>query len=88
MRRKKVTDLEKFTLTHIYRPYWSIIGEGDNLKRLGGAYKLDNALERLNENLRWANFVLGRIKAIGFYFPDYIQHPLVSFLRKMMRTKG
>jgi hypothetical protein len=82
MRKIKVTDLEQFVLEQIYRPYQLSLGIGDErLERLNKEYNLETARGLLIKKKEWARLVLSRASRCGFYFPDYIQHPLVKFLK-------
>lgn len=84
----RVTDLEKFALDQIYRPYWlghpanAAHGWGGELKRL--PFDLDATAAQLRESGEWQMCVIGRLAAIGVTFPSYIQHPLVTVLRELM----
>ncbi len=82
MKKIKVTDLEKFVLEQIFRPYQIALGIGDKrLERLTKEYNLDTARELLIRNKEWGKLVLFRASRCGFYFPDYIHHRLVPFLK-------
>ena len=78
---KKVTDLEKFVLDHIYRPFQSMLPDLINGK-LDGNHNLNNSVSYLEAYPEWRKCVLDRCFAIGFYFPDYIVHPLVEYIKK------
>lgn len=80
----KITNLEKFTLEQIFRPYQSMLFGGADVKRMSGLskdYNLDTVLDLFNGNPEWRDVVMNRIVRCEFIFPDYIQHPLVSFIK-------
>jgi hypothetical protein len=82
MKTTKVTNLEKFTLHQIFRPYQTMLGIGDKtLNKLTKEYNVDTARELLIKNKEWAKLVLSRISRCHFRFPDYINHPLVKFIK-------
>ena len=101
----KVTDLEKFVLEEIWRPYWpshpdaaprteptrwaSAQTEGyeTGLKRLGRKrHTINETLEHLqaHQGTDWHHMIIGRIYRIGFRFPNYIQHPLVDYIKQQL----
>ena len=84
---KKVTDLEKFVLEQVYRPYQSMLtGKINSLERLGGEFQLDNVIPLMRKNPEWKKYVLDRISLCGFYFPSYIKHPLVDYIKRIDET--
>jgi hypothetical protein len=75
VKKTRITDLEKFVLEHIVRPYQDTGGFGD--KRLTSLpLPMDCIIDMLNEENKWSRLVLERISKIGFYFPKYIKHPI------------
>lgn len=76
----RVTDLEKFALEQIWRPYQTKMGYDDRLTSL--PVSLEKTAELLaTDDTGWATVVLDRITRIGIRFPTYIQHPLVEVVR-------
>lgn len=76
---ERVTDLEKFCLEHIWRPYQNLAGYERRLTAL--PMSLEQTAEKLREDSEWSRLVFGRLNAIGFRFPSYIHHPLVDLVR-------
>lgn len=75
----KVTDLEKFALEHIVRPYQNMKwGEGNQGKL---PCSLDELATMLEADDDWSKCVLARIHGIGFTFPAYINHKLATLCR-------
>jgi len=88
MNKIKVTDLEKFVLEQVYRPYQISLGIGDKtLEHLTKEYNLDNARLNLIKNKKWCIEVMDRISRIPFYFPDYIKHPLLPFIKNQISIR-
>jgi len=79
----KVTDFEKFVLEQVYRPYWNKLFNTDvkRLERLSKDYGLDSVLDLFVGNPEWEKLVMGRIKSLNFTFPEYIDHPLVDYIK-------
>lgn len=91
----KITDLDKF-LDEIWNPYWPMHpdferpnGQGfpenyrSYLRRKGWKrHNLMSTLDQLKSHHEWSEKVIGRIADVGFWFPSYIDHPLVHYLRK------
>ena len=84
----KVTDLEKFVLEQVFRPYqYLLLGEdAPRLEKLTKEYCVDNVLHLLNVCPGWANYTIDRIMNIGFYFPKYIKHPLVDMIKELQEA--
>jgi hypothetical protein len=82
--KKRITDLEAFVLSEVYRPYQNalpLLGkDGKRIERLGGALTLDEAVTHLNAYPDWAALVVGRIRDCGYWFPHYLSHPLIDYL--------
>jgi hypothetical protein len=77
----KVTDLEKFALEQIFRPYQNMV-EGLGEKRLTILpMSLDEVPVFIEKNLEWWKLVRNRIVRCKFYFPSYINHPIVDMVR-------
>lgn len=93
----KVTDLEEF-LDEIWRPYWPAhpdVGPRrtpstpenyrEGLKRMGRRrHSLDETLGQLraHRGTEWERMVIGRIAKVGYWFPAYIDHPLVRYIQQ------
>lgn len=82
----KVTDLEKFSLEQIWRPYSGLAGlqRRPDVPPVG----LFETSKMLAEDTEWSRHVLERIEACDFYFPPYIQHELVSVLGTRVRRRA
>lgn len=80
---ERITDLEKFCLEQIWRPYQSLAGYDRRLTSL--PMSLVETAAKLREDSEWSRHVLDRLKAIGFTFPGYIHHPLVDVVRSAAR---
>jgi hypothetical protein len=77
---KRVTDLDKLALEEIWRPYATLAGCGERLDRI--PVSLEETARLLAENkTEWSRCVLKRIADIGFWFPDYVRHPLVDAIK-------
>lgn len=84
----KVTDLEKFALEQVYRPYWSKLMQSDQrIDRLSEHYGLDDILLHFSADPEWATLVLDRIYRCKFVFPTYIVHPLVRHIAEYSRQR-
>lgn len=86
----RVTDLEKFALEHIWRPYWADapLMRGPRPERLPMGLGTTVRLMEMDDT-GWTDMVVNRLAEIGVDFPDYVQHPLVDFLRqKIDRLKN
>lgn len=81
----KVTDLEKFVLEQVFRPYQGhLLGhDAPQLERLTKEYNLDIVMYLLDIAPTWAALTMKRIIEIGFEFPEYINHPLVSLIKEL-----
>lgn len=77
---KRVTDLEKFALEEIYRPYQTLLGFEERLTAL--PYSLEQTAELLSIKSYWTDCVVSRLHGIGITFAKYIEHPLVDVLRE------
>lgn len=74
---KRVTDLEKFALEEVWRPYQGRMGHEKLLERLPMSLE-DTAKLLITDQTGWSKCVLDRIAAIGFSFPGYVRHHLVD----------
>ena len=78
----KITDLEKFALEQVYRPYFfTLTGKSDWLEKLNKEYNLENVMNHLRGNKPFALQVLARIREVGFTFAPYLrEHDLVKYI--------
>jgi len=74
-----VTDLDKFALEEIWRPYQSMRGYERRLEK-SPMNLADTAVELAHDTTGWAECVLDRIRRIGVQFPPYIRHELVDVI--------
>lgn len=78
-KRQKITDLEKFALEEIFRPYQTMLDFGEKrLKKL--PIPLDKIPNFISNHQEWWKLVKARITPMDVYFPDYIHHELVDFI--------
>lgn len=77
----RVTDLEKFSLEQIWRPYQNLVDGLPEERLMSPPYNLGDTARMLQEDNRWSRCVLDRISAIGVTFPAYINHPLVDLIK-------
>lgn len=81
----RVTDLEKFSLEQIWRPYQTLKGFE---KRLDAPpYNIGDTARMLHDVNWWSRRVLDRLHKIGVSFPTYIQHPLVDVIASAMKAR-
>ena len=81
----KITDLEKFVLENVYRPYAPVLIPGymeQPRREIPKTWRLHNAVEMLEANPEWRELVMDRITRCNFRFPAYIDHPLVDYIRR------
>jgi hypothetical protein len=87
----KITDLEQFALEQVYRPYQGTLMGWNRavMEHLTDEYNLENALAHLKkkENKDWSELVLDRIIKCRFYFPPYIRHDLVDYIKEKMEIE-
>lgn len=76
----RVTDLEKFSLEQIWRPYQTLMGFGEP-RLMWPPFGLDETARLLSQPSDWSAAVLSRLHAIGVTFPSYIKHPLVDVVK-------
>ncbi len=79
----RVTDLEKFALEQIWRPYQGICAfpQKERFDRL--PVSLEGTALLLEDGGHWSRAVCDRLRAIGVTFPDYIKHPLVDVVKRL-----
>lgn len=78
----RITDLDKFALEQVYRPYAPDLFTMDTrFDRMTKDYNLDTVLDLFKTNTKWHHLVMGRISRLKFEFPDYIKHPLVEHIK-------
>ncbi len=90
---EKITDLEKFALEHVWRPYWPMHPNagprqangtperyGDKLR-----HTLMQTLSALQENREFREAVLSRLSGIGVFFPGYIKHDLATYITRKLQ---
>lgn len=95
---ERITDLEKFALQHIMRPYWPLLIEKASYDGLV-EFKLDQKAERYDRlthsieqvaklldvgPIEWRMAVFDRLFRIGFFFPYYVEHKLVHVVMSGM----
>ncbi len=81
---KRITDLEKFALEHIFRPYQNKGGFGKWDERIKALpVPLECLCDMLNKETEWSKLVLDRIQKIGFKFPPYVKHDLVHIINDL-----
>jgi hypothetical protein len=83
----RVTDLEKFALEEVWRPYQNMMGYEQRLARMPVGLEETARLLRA-DTTGWSKRVIDRIEAIGITFPDYIQHPLVDVFGGGTKSDG
>lgn len=82
MANERVTDLDRFSLEHVWRPYQTKAFP-DLVGRLEKPpMNLSGTAAMLSEDGEWSRLVLDRIGRIGFYIPRYVVHPLADIVRK------
>jgi hypothetical protein len=87
MARAKVTDLERFCLEHVWRPYQTKFFP-DLIQRLETSpFSITETAIKLSEDTEWSRAVLSRIGLIGFHVPPYVVHPLAEIIRKTCARK-
>ena len=83
----RVTDLDKFALEEIWRPYQTMKGYERRLERSPMSLT-ETALELLHDRTGWAQRVFDRLRGIGVQFPAYVQHSLVDVIKAALARKG
>ncbi|MCV9909969.1 hypothetical protein OIV19_20430 [Brucella sp. HL-2] len=86
----RITDLEKFALEQIWRPYRSTVGYEKRLEHL--PVSLESTAESLKQDTEWTRCVLDRLRGMNRHrritFPSYVQHPLVDVVRTALHERG
>lgn len=82
----RVTDLEKFSLEQIWRPYQTLAGLPDR-PETSAPYSLGDTARMLQEDNEWSRAVIYRLCGIKPTFPAYIVHPLVDVVKEAI-SKG
>ena len=87
----RVTDLEKFSLEEVWRPYWPTYDRGDlprpvnahgMLERLQVApASLAATADALQVDDEWSRRVIRRLASCDVEFPPWVLHPLVDVVR-------
>ena len=75
----RVTDLEKFSLEQIWRPYQTLKGFEERL--MSAPYNLGDTARMLQEDDEWSRAVIYRLCGIKPTFPAYIVHPLIDVVK-------
>ncbi|MDR6818482.1 hypothetical protein J2X76_003659 [Neorhizobium sp. 2083] len=75
----RVTDLEKFSLEQIWRPYQTHKGFETRLE--AAPYNLGETARMLQEDNEWSRAVIYRLCGVKPTFPAYIVHPLVDVVK-------
>ncbi len=83
---KRVTDLEKFALEEVWRPYQDKMGHDTRLESIPISLE-ETAKLLVTDETGWSECVLSRIAAIGFTFPSYVQHPLVNVIEAAQQVR-
>lgn len=83
----KITDLEKFAESDIYKPYKSMLDDRYKTISTPIPRDLEHSVYHLMCVPDWRKLVVGRIKRIGYKFPTYINHPLVEYLQRIGAAK-
>lgn len=87
---KRITDLEKFALEQIWRPYQNRDGFAFGQERRFETLPMsldETAKLLITDESGWANAVLDRVCAIGFTFPSYVQHHLVEVIKTAQHVR-
>ncbi len=77
---RRVTDLDKFALEEVWRPYQNRSGLSHGERFESIPVTLEETAQLLSVDSEWSQCVLRRIAAIGFSFPPYVVHPLVDVI--------
>jgi hypothetical protein len=81
----RITDLDEFALTQIWRPFQTMMGHETRLERSPMSLALTAQL-LVTDETGWSDAVLDRVCKIGFTFPDYVKHPLVDVIQSAMEV--
>jgi hypothetical protein len=90
----RVTDLEKFSLEDVWRPYWRSYDRGDlprpvdahgNLVRPAAPpLTLAETAAALRVDDRWSRLVIQRLARCDVEFPEWVRHGLVDVVRDLV----
>lgn len=87
----RITDLEKFALEQIVRPYATYLGYDWKDRVTSLPFSIEIVAEKLKEDTQWACSVIDRLRGVHRHnritFPSYIQHPLVDVVRAALRER-
>ena len=81
---RRVTDLDKFSLEEIWRPYWPMRTDlrsatRPHLKR--APKSLADTAAELSIQSKWSDAVIDRLSRCRYVFPEWVQHPLVDVVK-------
>lgn len=82
---KRITDLDAFCLSEIVRPYAPLLSITKRPETL--TFALNDLVEMLEAGDEWADLVLNRLSGLRFWFPHYVQHPIVTLIVKNQSRK-
>jgi len=82
----RVTDLEKFSLEQIWRPYQTLAGLPEG-HMTSAPHNLGDTARMLSEDNEWSRAVIYRLCGVKPTFPAYIVHPLVDVVKAAI-SKG
>jgi hypothetical protein len=77
----KVTDLEKFALEQIFRPYQSMVAELGEKRLTELPMHIDAIPMFAKQNPLWWELVKDRLIKMNVWFPVYIKHQIVEMMR-------
>ena len=82
---KKVTDLEKFALEQIFRPFQGMLDFGEEpLKKL--PMELEEMGDFSDAHPEWRKCVADRLNKIDYYFPRYISQKVLFLMMGVNKT--
>lgn len=76
----EIIDADKFVLEQVYRPYQSLLGFEKTL--LKQPYSNEQTLKLLQSDSEWARLTLDRIKRCKFKFSQWINHPVINYIKE------
>lgn len=80
-RLRNVTDLERFSLEEVWRPYWPLHPDYDEKRLMTPPMNLERTARELVRSSEWSDLVIDRLAACGVSFRPYVVHPLVDVIR-------
>ena len=87
----RISDLEKFALEQIVRPYATYLGYDWRDRVTSLPFSIDVVAEKLKEDTQWSRSVIDRLRGVHRHnriaFPSYIQHPLVDVVCAALRER-